>query len=52
MLFDKKSKWFFEEQLQMYEEYKDSRPGIFALHDEDSANVILSKYDLHKSLHL
>jgi hypothetical protein len=52
MLFDEKSKWFFQEQLQMYNEYKDSRPGIFTLHDEDSANVILSKYNLHKSLHL
>jgi len=52
MLFDENSKWFFKEQLQMYREYKDSRPGIFTLHDEDSANVILSKYNLHKSLHL
>jgi hypothetical protein len=52
MLFDEKSKWFFQEQLQMYDEYKDSRPGIFTLHDEDSANIILSKYNLHKSLHL
>jgi len=52
MLFDKNSEWFFKEQLQMYEEYKDSRPGIFTLHDEDSANVILSKYGLTKSLHL
>jgi len=52
MLFDKNSEWFFKEQLQMYEEYKDSRPGIFTLHDEDSANVILSKYGLNKSLHL
>jgi len=52
MLFDEDSKWFFQEQLQMYDEYKDSRPGIFTLHDEDSANVILSKYGLTKSLHL
>lgn len=52
MLFDQKSKWFFQEQLDMYDEYKDSRPGIFTLHDEDSANIILSKYNLHKSLHL
>jgi hypothetical protein len=52
MLFDENSKWFFQEQLQMYDEYKDSRPGIFTLHDEDSANIILSKYNLHKSLHL
>lgn len=52
MLFDRKSKWFFQEQLQMYDVYKGSRPGIFTLHDEDSANVILSKYNLTKSLHL
>ena len=35
MLFDKNSKWFFEEQLQMYYEYKDTEVGIFTLHDED-----------------
>jgi len=52
MLFDGNSEWFFQEQLRMYDEYKDSRPGIFTLHDEDSANVILSKYGLTKSLHL
>jgi hypothetical protein len=52
ILFDKNSKWFFQEQLEMYDKYKDSEPGIFALHDEDSANVILSKYNFHKCLHL
>ena len=52
MLFDEKSKWFFQEQLQMYDEYRDSRPGIFTLHDEDSANIILSKYKLTNSIHL
>jgi hypothetical protein len=52
MLFDENSKWFFQEQLQMYEQYKNTKPGIFTLHDEDSANVILSKYSLNKSLHL
>tara|TARA_R110000751_G_scaffold149069_2_gene253970 strand:- start:5 stop:1066 length:1062 start_codon:yes stop_codon:yes gene_type:complete len=52
MLFDEKSKWFFEEQLKIYDQYKDSRPGIFALHDEDSANIILSKYNLQKSIPL
>jgi len=52
MLFDYKSKWFFQEQLQMYDKYRDSRPGIFTLHDEDSANVILSKYKLTNSIHL
>jgi len=52
MLFDNKSKWFFEEQIKMYEEYRDTEVGIFTLHDEDSANVILSKYKLHNSIHL
>jgi len=52
MLFDKKSKWFFEEQIKMYDEYMDTEVGIFTLHDEDSANVILSKYKLHNSIHL
>ena len=52
MLFDKNSKWFFEEQIKMYNEYKDTEVGIFTLHDEDSANVILSKYKLHNSIHL
>ena len=52
MLFDKKSKWFFEEQINMYNEHKGTEIGIFALHDEDSANVVLSKYNLQKSIHL
>ena len=52
MVFDKESKWFFEEQISLYEKYKDTEPGIFVLHDEDSANVVLSKYNLQKSLHL
>ena len=52
ILFDKNSKWFFQEQIEMYEKHKDSEPGIFAFHDEDSANVILSKYNFQKSLHL
>ena len=52
MLFDKNSKWFFEEQIDMYEKYKDTEVGIFKLHDEDSANVVLSKYNLHGCIHL
>jgi hypothetical protein len=52
MLFDKNSKWFFEEQIQLYEDFKDTEVGIFTLHDEDSANVILSKYKLYNSLPL
>ena len=52
MLFDKNSKWFFQEQIDMYETHKNSEVGIFKLHDEDSANVILSKYQLYDCLHL
>jgi hypothetical protein len=52
MVFDEKSKWFFEEQIDLYEKYKNSEPGIFKFHDEDSANVILSKYGLYDCLHL
>jgi hypothetical protein len=52
MLFDANSKWFFEEQIQMYQEYKGTEVGIFTLHDEDSANVVLSKHNLQKALHL
>jgi hypothetical protein len=52
MLFDKNSKWFFQEQIDIYETHKNSEVGIFKLHDEDSANVILSKYQLYDCLHL
>jgi len=52
MLFDKNSKWFFQEQIDMYENHKNSEIGIFQLHDEDSANVILSKYQLFDCIHL
>jgi len=52
MLFDKNSKWFFQEQIEMYEQHKNSEVGIFKLHDEDSANVVLSKYKLFDCIHL
>lgn len=52
IIYDSKSKWFFEEQMQIYHKYKNTRPGIFRLHDEDSANILLSKYDFQKSLPL
>jgi hypothetical protein len=52
MLFDKESKWFFQEQIDMYNTYKNTEIGIFKLHDEDSANVILSKYHLYDCIHL
>jgi hypothetical protein len=53
IVFDSRSKWFFEEQIEIYEKYKDNTaPGILSLHDEDVANVILSKYNLKNSLPL
>jgi hypothetical protein len=53
IVFDSRSKWFFEEQIELYEKYKNSGvPGILSFHDEDVANVILSKYNLEKSLPL
>ena len=50
MLFDSRSLWFFKEQIGLFDEHIDSQPNIFALHDEDSANAILSKYRLTKGL--
>jgi hypothetical protein len=50
ILFNQNCKWFFEEQMELYKKYKDTRPGIFRLHDEDSANIILSKYNFSKCL--
>jgi hypothetical protein len=53
ILFDKKSHWFFKEQMDIYQKYSESTvPGILQLHDEDTFNAILAKYDLVKSLPL
>lgn len=52
MIFDINSKWFFEEQMEIYKKYKGVKPGILALHDEDTANALLSKYNLNNSLPL
>lgn len=52
ILFNDRCKWFFEEQIKMYDEYKDSEIGIFTLHDEDSANIVLSKYKMYNNIHL
>jgi hypothetical protein len=52
IIYDSKSKSFFKEQMSIYNQYKNTRPGIFRLHDEDSANILLSKYDFKKSLPL
>ena len=53
MVYDERSKWFFEEQIDIYEKHKDSkRHGIFKFHDEDLLNILLCKYHLTKSLHI
>ena len=51
-IFDKKSKWFFEEQINLFNTYKNTRPGILALHDEDSANLLINRYNYKKCLPL
>ena len=50
MIFNRNCKWFFDEQMSLYNQYKNSRPGIFRLTDEDAANILLSKYNFKKSL--
>ena len=52
IVFDSSSSWFFQEQIDLYNKYKGTKPGIFALHDEDSANLVLNKYNLTKCLPL
>jgi len=53
ILFDKRSYWFFEEQMFLYNKFKDSKiPGILAIFDEDTANALLVKYELKKALPL
>lgn len=53
IIFDSKSEWFFDEQLEIFERYKSSSvPGILGLHDEDTANALLTKYNLQKCLPL
>ena len=51
MLYDERSDWFFKEQMQIYNDNKEStRQAIFKFHDEDTFNIILSKYNLVKAL--
>jgi hypothetical protein len=52
IVFDKNCKWFFDEQVELFKQYKGTRQGIFALHDEDSANLLLNKYNYTKCLPL
>jgi hypothetical protein len=51
IVFDKRSEWFFKEQLEIFEKFADSNiPGILSIFDEDVANALLTKYQLSKSL--
>lgn len=52
IVFDKNCKWFFKEQVDLFQQYRGTRPGIFALHDEDSANLLINRYDYLKCLPL
>lgn len=52
IVFNNECKWFFEEQVELFHQYKGTRQGIFALHDEDAANLLLNKYDYTKCLPL
>ena len=51
IVFDEKSEWFFKEQMDIFYQFVDSNiPGILSIFDEDTANALLSKYRLSKSL--
>ena len=51
-VFDKNSKWFFKEQINLFNTYKRTRPGIFAIFDEDAANLLINRHNLQKCLPL
>jgi len=51
-IFDKKSKWFFQDQVNLFNTYKGTRPGIFAIFDEDAANLLINRHNLQKCLPL
>lgn len=50
ILYDKNSEWFFDEQMDIYHKYKKCNSGIFKFYDEDSANILLSKYNFTECL--
>jgi hypothetical protein len=52
MIFDSNSEWFFKEQMEIYQKYKGTKPGILLFHDEDTANAVLAKYNLTRGLPL
>jgi len=53
IIFDENSRWFFSEQMELYHRFKNSDdPAVLTLHDEDTANAVLTKYQLYKCLPL
>jgi len=52
IVFNNECKWFFDEQVELFYQYRGTRQGIFALHDEDTANLLLNKYSYTKCLPL
>jgi hypothetical protein len=52
IVFDGYCRWFFEEQMEVYHKYKNTKPGILTFQDEDSANALLTKYQFKNSLPL
>jgi len=53
IVFDENSRWFFSEQMELYHRFKNSDdPAVLTLHDEDTANAVLTKYQLYKCLPL
>ena len=52
IVFNGDSKWFFDEQIKIYERYKNDTLGTYGqlYYDEDSSNILLSKYNFKKSL--
>lgn len=51
--FDRNCDWFFTEQIRLFESLKSkNKLYLLKLHDEDLANIILTKYGFTKSLPL
>lgn len=51
-IFDKRSEWFFLEQMNIFKKYYETVPYILHFHDEDTANIIINRYNYKNSLPL
>jgi len=50
IVYDNRSLPFFNEAVELYEKYKNTEFGIFAIYDEDADNILLAKYNYINSL--